>query len=155
MRKIAGVFFVLVIFASMIFPAEVQEEILIIKLKVNVSVGNVRKSPSMNSEIITQVTEGTLLDAVGKEGNWYLVIIPQHGVKAQLKGYIHRSIVDVIEEAEFKVSPKKVVPEKMPVKEESSKQIVTQVKATEYKEKMTRKKIYIRANYGVGLQKKQ
>jgi len=150
MRKIAGVFFVLVIFAGMILTAEVQEDILIVKLKVNVSVGNVREKPSTDSKIITQVTEGTLLDAVGKEGNWYLVIIPQHGIEPELKGYIHRSIVDVVGETKPKISPKEAVKEEIPVKKESPKKTMPQVKAPEYQEKMTRKKIYIRANYSMG-----
>jgi len=150
MRKIAGLFFMLAIFAGIIFPKEVEEDILIIKLKVNTSVANIRKGPSTNSKIITQVTEGTLLDAIGKEGNWYLVIIPQQGIKSQLRGYIHRNIVDVVEEAESKITTRKNEPKKMPAKEKSSKQRVTQVKAPEYQEKTAEKKIYIRANYSMG-----
>jgi len=150
MRKIAGVFFMLAIFAGIIFPVEVEEDILIIKLKVNVSVANIRKGPSTNSKIITQVTEGTLLDSIGKEGNWYLVIIPQQGIKSQLRGYIHRNIVDVVEEAESKISTRKTEPKKMAAMEKSSKQKVTQVKAPEYQKKTSGKKIFIRANYSIG-----
>jgi len=135
MRKIACVFFMLVIFASMIFTAEVEKEILIIKLKVNVSVGNVRENPSTNSKVISQVTEGTLLDAVGKEGNWYLVIIPQHEIGPHQRGYVHQSIVDIIKETEPNVITKKTI---------------TQAKKQQYKEKTGRKKMYVRANYCMG-----
>jgi len=125
----------LVIFAGMIFSAEVEKEILIIKLKVNVSVCNIREKPFINSKIITQLTEGTLLDAVGKEGNWYLVIIPQHEIGPQQRGYIHQNIVDVIKDSEPVVSTKKTM---------------TRAKAHQYKKKTGRKKMYVRANYCMG-----
>ena len=71
-----------------------QEEDL--KVRVIVRRANVREKPSLNSEIVTQVTRGRILQVDGKEGEWYLIRLPLKLEGYALPGYIHQSIVEVV-----------------------------------------------------------
>jgi len=46
------------------------------KLRVTVSMANIRTKPTTASEALTQVTKGTVLNSDLQEGNWYRVILP-------------------------------------------------------------------------------
>ena len=68
-----------------------------IKLKVTAELANIRLKPSISSVIIRQIAQGEILEAVRKEGEWYLVKIePDEGGNAS--GYVHESLVLPLEE---------------------------------------------------------
>ena len=71
-----------------------QEEDL--KVRVIVRRANVRQKPSLNSEVVAQVTRGGILQVDGKEGEWYLIRLPLKLEGYALPGYIHQSIVEVV-----------------------------------------------------------
>lgn len=63
-----------------------------LRLKVTAEVANIRQKPSISSLIVRQIPEGAFLDAMSKEGEWYLVaLVPDEtGTKS---GYVHESLV--------------------------------------------------------------
>jgi hypothetical protein len=67
-----------------------------IELQVIVQKANVRAKPDIESEIITQVSLGTILKSDKKEGNWYRIILPPDQGGATRNAYIHSSIVEVM-----------------------------------------------------------
>ncbi|MFX0198012.1 MAG: SH3 domain-containing protein [Candidatus Hodarchaeota archaeon] len=84
-----------------------------IELRVTVSMANIRSKPTTLSEVLTQVTKGTVLNSDLREENWYRVILPPDDEGIERIGYIHNSIV---EEVETPKEPGKETPEE-PVKE--------------------------------------
>ena len=78
------------------------------KLKVVTEQANIRLKPDIGSIIIQQIQQGTVLESLGKEGEWYLVKLePEEG--KQVSGYVHESLVIEIEripqEIEIKEPP--------------------------------------------------
>jgi len=67
-----------------------------LKVRVIVRRANIREKPSLSSEVIAQVRRGRILQADGKEGEWYLVRLPLKLEGYALPGYIHQSIVEVV-----------------------------------------------------------
>jgi len=53
---------------------------------------NLRSHASTDSQIVTAVTKGTLMEMVGREGDWYRVLIPGTGNNA----YIHSAICEFV-----------------------------------------------------------
>jgi len=68
------------------------------KVRVIVRMANVRENPSLKSDIIGRVKRGTILQADGKEGEWYRVRLPLKLPGYALPGYIHESIVKEVKE---------------------------------------------------------
>jgi len=93
------------------FPELCQAEEL--DLRVIVQKANVRLEPDVGSEIILQVSMGTVLKSDRKEGNWYKLKLPPDKNGIERSGYIHSNIVEVIMKPS---EPPKAVSEE-PVKE--------------------------------------
>jgi hypothetical protein len=68
------------------------------KVKVTAEQANLREKPDIGSAIVQQIPEGTVLEADKKEGEWFFVryTLEDGGV---IGGYIHESLVVVIEQA--------------------------------------------------------
>ncbi len=68
------------------------------KVKVTAEQANLREKPDIGSSIVQQIPEGTVLEADKKEGEWFFVrfTLEDGGV---IGGYIHESLVIVIEQA--------------------------------------------------------
>ncbi|MBE3124592.1 MAG: hypothetical protein IMZ57_02915 [Acidobacteria bacterium] len=68
------------------------------KVKVTAEQANLREKPDIGSGIVQQIPEGTVLEADKKEGEWFFVryTLEDGGV---IGGYIHESLVEVIEQA--------------------------------------------------------
>jgi hypothetical protein len=68
-----------------------------IKVKVTAELANIRLKPSISSVIIRQIAQGEILEAVRKEGEWYLVKI-EPDESGNASGYVHESLVLPLEE---------------------------------------------------------
>lgn len=84
------------------------------KLKVTADLANIRSRPDIGSSIVRQLPQGAILEATGKEGEWYLIKLKpdEEGISS---GYVHESLVQLLEEQpqiSQKVQPKKEEPEK-------------------------------------------
>jgi opacity protein-like surface antigen len=84
-----------------------------IKLLVTAEQANIREKPDIASAILLQVPEGTALEADKKDGEWYAVKVEQEG-GGFLIGYVHESLVKVVDAQEEKIEKKEVVEEKPP-----------------------------------------
>ena len=98
------------------------------KLKVTAELANIRLKPDIASSIIRHFPEGAILEALSKEGEWYLVRLePDEAGFAS--GYIHESLVlelepipiqpekkeKIEEKAEKEKKEEKVIPKPRPV----------------------------------------
>ena len=114
LRKEICVFVALVLFLSAISFSQTED----LKIRVRIRRANVREQPNMEGEIIAVVKRGQILQADGKEGEWYLVRLPLRLEGYALPGYIHESVVQIV--GEEKVQPDIKVPkrklEERPVK---------------------------------------
>lgn len=70
-----------------------------IKVKVIVDDANIRLKPDLTSQIVAQVPLGSILQAQGKKGEWYLVNLPADEKGFVVSGYIHQSIVQPMVES--------------------------------------------------------
>ena len=86
----------LVLAASLIFIAAARGEEVLRKLKVVTEQANIRLKPSIGSIIIKQVPEGTILESTGQEGEWFLIQLTPDELE-QVSGYVHESMVIIIE----------------------------------------------------------
>lgn len=77
------------------------------KVRVVVSQANIRLKPDTQSAILLRIPLGGILDVIKKEGNWYYVKLSPDEKGIVVTGYIHQSIVEVIEEIESSVRPEK------------------------------------------------
>jgi opacity protein-like surface antigen len=77
-----------------------------IKLRVSAEQANIREMPDITSAILQQLPEGTALEAERKEGEWYAVLVETEAGGSVL-GYVHESLVVVLEAAEPKPAPQK------------------------------------------------
>lgn len=157
MRKTACILFLLFIMPSLIFSSRGESNAVNLKLRVTASVANIRSGPSLDYKIIMQVKDGTILNAIGKKGNWYLVILSQQEIKPPLNGYIHQIIVELVNEPESMPEPAKAEPEEQPEEKVSPQIFETKPKpepaAPQYPRNIYSKKIYIRASYSLGFLK--
>ncbi|MCX6564945.1 MAG: hypothetical protein NTW38_00725 [Candidatus Aminicenantes bacterium] len=81
-----------------------------IKLKVTAEIANVRVKPFIGSNIVRQFPESTILEAELKEGEWFLVKI-EPDETGTVSGYVHESLVEVLEEIPAEASvPAPVAP---------------------------------------------
>jgi hypothetical protein len=92
MKKSIGFFIAAIFFCGeFAFPGSS------IKLKVTAEFANIRQKPSIGSAIVRQIPQGAFLEAVSKEGEWYLVKLEpdESGITS---GYVHESLVISLEE---------------------------------------------------------
>lgn len=66
------------------------------KLRVITKRANVRLKASLNSDILSQVPLGAILESQGKVGNWYKVNLPADESGFVVSGYIYESIVEEV-----------------------------------------------------------
>jgi hypothetical protein len=67
-----------------------------VKLKVSSELANIRQKPDIGSAIILQISQGTILESLGKEGEWHRVrYITEEGTP--ILGYVHESLVIILE----------------------------------------------------------
>lgn len=88
-----------------------------LKLRVIVQRANIRLKPDIGSSVIASLPLGTVLQAEGKEADWYKVNLPPDQKGFVLSGYIHQSIVEVTEEtkeAPMKEEIKATIPKAAP-----------------------------------------
>ncbi|MGQ9800340.1 MAG: SH3 domain-containing protein [Candidatus Saccharicenans sp.] len=106
MKRVA-VFFLafLVLLTSLLFslPGQAQK----IRIKVVSEQANIRLKPDIGSEMVWQVPEGTELEADGKEGEWFQVVVTKPD-GSRLRGYVHESLVEVVEAGTVVRPPVKV-----------------------------------------------
>lgn len=77
-----------------------------IKLRVAAEQANIREKPDIMSAILQQLPEGATLEAERKEGEWFAVLVEkQEG--GFILGYVHESLVMVMEEAPQEQPPQK------------------------------------------------
>jgi len=86
----------LLLAASLLFIVVARGEEVLRKLKVVTEQANIRLKPSIGSIIIKQVPEGTILESTGQEGEWYLIKLTPDELE-QVSGYVHESMVIIIE----------------------------------------------------------
>ena len=92
-----------------------------VKLKVSSEQANIRQKPDIGSALICQLSQGTILESSGKEGEWYLVeFTTEEG--GRVSGYVHESLVIVVESETKEEKIEKIIkpefkePEKIPPK---------------------------------------
>lgn len=116
------IFFLIFILALLLITGIAEAEKL--KLRVKVKRANIRSKPTIESNVILQAPLGAILDAEEKAGEWYKVNLPPDKDGVVVSGYIHQSIVEVVQEVEKTVEPEEEVLEKKEVikpKEEKEK----------------------------------
>ncbi len=106
------ILFVLLL-TTIIFSSESQ-------VRITASKANIRLKPSTQSEIITNVPLGAVLDVIKKEGDWYFIKLPPDEKGIVITGFIHQSIVEILEKIE-NVEDKKIEEKKEPDEESTIK----------------------------------
>lgn len=66
-------------------------------IKVIVGSANVRLKPDFNSQVITTIPSGTLLEPTSKSGEWYQISVSPDEKGAVVTGYIHQSTVQEVQ----------------------------------------------------------
>jgi len=103
------------------------------KIKVTAEQANLREKPDVGSSIVQQIPEGTILDADRKEGEWYFVryALEDGGV---IGGWIHESLVEVVEPGGPAEEAVKKPAEEAPPRERVSRPIrIGRIKAPEFR----------------------
>ena len=86
----------LLLTASLLFLSVARGEEVLRKLKVVTEQANIRLKPSIGSIIIKQVPEGTILESTGQDGEWFLIQLTPDELE-RVTGYVHESMVIIIE----------------------------------------------------------
>jgi len=94
MRKTTVVLLIIYLVA-VLFSLELQAQVQKFRIKVVTEQANIRVKPDIGSEMLFQVPEGTELEAVRKEGEWFLVEFEKSDGTVG-RGYVHESLVEVI-----------------------------------------------------------
>ena len=114
--KSSNIFFILVCItgAMLVTTAEAAD----MKVMVKVGKAQIRLKPSFESTVVEEVPLGALLQSEGKDGEWFMVMLPPDEKGFIISGYIHESQVDVAGKPKIiqKKEPveKKTVPVKKP-----------------------------------------
>ncbi len=87
---------ILLLAASLLFISVAKGDEVLRKLKVVTEQANIRLKPSIGSIIIKQVPEDTILESTAQEGEWYLIKLTPDELE-QVSGYVHESMVIIIE----------------------------------------------------------
>jgi len=65
-------------------------------VKVMVPKANVRSQPSLQSQVIAQLSQGMVVEALEKAGDWYHINLPADDQGIIRSGYIHKNIVEEV-----------------------------------------------------------
>lgn len=109
---------ILVVLAGLLFSwglAEAGQEDGL-KVRVKVSVANIRSQPSLSSAVVHQASMGTEFQALEKRGGWFLIVVPAEGNRPEMRVYIHQSVVEIVADEE------RIVGEEFQEKEEKTKE---------------------------------
>jgi opacity protein-like surface antigen len=98
-----------------------------IKLRVAAEQANIRERPDITSPILQQLPEGATLEAERKEGEWYAVLLEKEEGGSVL-GYVHESLVVVVEPLPAEPPGEEQVKEAKPEKERPAQKPVEQPK---------------------------
>ncbi|MFZ2054182.1 MAG: SH3 domain-containing protein [Candidatus Aminicenantales bacterium] len=98
-----------------------------IKLRVAAEQANVREKPDITSPILQQLPEGATLEAERKEGEWYAVLVEKDEGGSVL-GYVHESLVVVVEALPAEPLQEEQVEAQKPVREPATRKPVEQIK---------------------------
>lgn len=161
MKKAASFFCLLFMIVASLFPQETEIDQVKYKLRVTASWANIRNGPSLQNDIIRVVKAGTTLDALGKSDGWYVVKMPSKDEKLIKKGYIHQSIVEVLETVESQKAPPKIEDKEQPqlIQEEPKTEAMRKAEQKDIPEvpepspsleEPSPKKTYIKADYSMG-----
>jgi len=115
-----------------------------LKLRVITKRANVRLKASLNSDILSQVPLGAILESQGKVGNWYKVNLPADESGFVVSGYIYETIVEEVIQ-EFKEPT--IKKESPPVVNEERESYIQQ--KSPVTEKKPRKKYSFRGGLGL------
>jgi uncharacterized protein YgiM (DUF1202 family) len=66
-------------------------------IKVIVGSANVRLKPDFNSQVITTIPSGTLVEPTSKTGEWFQISVSPDEKGAVVTGYIHQSTVQEVQ----------------------------------------------------------
>jgi len=103
------------------------------KLRVTVTAANIRLKPSLESNVISKAPRGATLNAEEKIGEWYKIKLPPDEQGIVLTGYIHQSIVEVVEEIHEEIKS-----EEKPIEIKRKREVVE--KETEQREEIREKR---------------
>jgi len=81
----------LILLAATPTPGQAQT-----KLRVSAEIANIRQKPDIGSAIILQLPRDTILTAVSRQGDWYLVSLVTED-RRTVSGYVHISLVSAAE----------------------------------------------------------
>ena len=90
-------------------------------IKVIVGSANVRLKPDFNSQVVTTIPSGTLLEPTSKTGEWYQISISPDEKGAIVTGYIHQSTVQEVQttaKPAAETPPPAKAPQPVPVQKE-------------------------------------
>lgn len=87
----------------LLLPSLAPSQETTIKIKVVSEQANIRELPAIDSPIIKQVPKDETLEALGRQGDWYRVIFLKDSGEATT-GYVHESLVKMVEGAPEKIS---------------------------------------------------
>lgn len=105
--------FLLLFFIAFLLFAGTIGEATELKLRVKIQNAYIRLKPVTESMVISQIPIGAVLESKGKTGEWYRVELPPDRNGIVVSGYIHQSVVEVLEE----------IPKIPPVREEEYERI--------------------------------
>jgi opacity protein-like surface antigen len=77
------------------------------KLQISVDNANVRSKPEMKSEIVLKAGKGDIFTLVGKEGDWYKILIPAETGSRASEGYIRADLCEIISGEEIQTAIRK------------------------------------------------
>jgi len=90
-------------------------------IKVIVGSANVRLKPDFNSQVITTIPSGTLLEPTSKTGEWYQISVFPDEKGTVVTGYIHQSTVQEVQttaKPAAETPPPAKTPQPVPVQKE-------------------------------------
>jgi hypothetical protein len=83
-------------------------------VRVKVGPARVLERPQSGAEVMLTVPEGTRLEVIQKEGDWYWVFLPREPSGTQKAGYIQSFLVEVVGGKPLTVEPEKLAPPTVP-----------------------------------------
>lgn len=106
----------LLVFAALFVLCALAVASDVVLIKVKVQLANVRSEPNLNAPVVTQLKNGTLLEASSKKNDFYEIAIADETGKIST-GYIHANTVEVVPpepQEQAQEQPKAVEPQAAP-----------------------------------------
>ena len=114
-KRFPGIVFALAVFFSLACVLTIQAENL--KIQVTARRANIRLKPTLQSQVIGTALEGQVLEVLQRTGDWYQIRLGPDSNGVTVLGYIHKSVVELVEEEEQALEEtraKPVIPEPKP-----------------------------------------